>query len=210
MINQSGGYFSFIGGANSDFSKFDPKAMGEGVELVLSGSMNSTLNEVWALMRDKNKNEYFLITYKFIFNDDWTYDFISLSKQVLTGAAYPGLYNATAMIPGNKAEVDNYMPWHMDSKGISDIFFYVSDDKVYAFNVKTASEGVIIDGTKEHYAIDGVDCTEIAAPTTENPNATMIQLTVAIKDGNIPAPNGGIAVYKLNNIGGLAAQKLYS
>lgn len=109
MINQSGGYFSFIGGANSDFSKFDPKAMGEGVELVLSGSMNSTLNEVWALMRDKNKNEYFLITYKFIFNDDWTYDFISLSKQVLTGAAYPGLYNATAMIPGNKAEVDNYM-----------------------------------------------------------------------------------------------------
>ena len=48
----------------------------------------------------------------------------------------------------------------MDSKGISDIFFYVSDDKVYAFNVKTASEGVIIDGTKEHYAIDGVDCTE--------------------------------------------------
>ena len=58
MINQSGGYFSFIGGANSDFSKFDPKAMGEGVELVLSGSMNSTLNEVWALMRDKNKNKY--------------------------------------------------------------------------------------------------------------------------------------------------------
>lgn len=210
MINQSGGYFSFIGGANSDFSKFDPKAMGEGVELVLSGSMNSTLNEVWALMRDKNKNEYFLITYKFIFNDDWTYDFISLSKQVLTGAAYPGLYNATAMIPGNKAEVDNYMPWNMDSKGISDIFFYVSEDKVYAFNVKTASEGVIIDGTKEHYVIDGVDCTEVAAPTTENPNATMIQLTVAIKDGNIPAPNGGIAVYKLNNIGGLAAQKLYT
>lgn len=97
----------------------------------------------------------------------------------------------------------------MDSKGISDIFFYVSEDKVYAFNVKTASEGVIIDGTKEHYVIDGVDCTEVAAPTTENPNATMIQLTVAIKDGNIPAPNGGIAVYKLNNIGGLAAQKLY-
>lgn len=76
----------------------------------------------------------------------------------------------------------------MDSKGISDIFFYVSDDKVYAFNVKTASEGVIIDGTKEHYAIDGVDCTEVAAPTTENPNATMIQLTIAIKDGNIPRP----------------------
>ena len=66
------------------------------------------------------------------------------------------------------------------------------------------------DGTEEHYAIDGVDCTEVAAPTTENPNATMIQLTIAIKDGNIPAPNGGIAVYKLNNIGGLAAQKLYT
>ena len=67
------------------------------------------LTEVWALMRDKNKNEYFLITYKFIFNDDWTYDFISLSKQVLTGAAYPGLYNATAMIPGNKAEVIKFL-----------------------------------------------------------------------------------------------------
>ena len=88
MINQSGGYFSFIGGAIFDFSKFDPKAMGEGVELVLSGSMNSTLNEVWALMRDKNKNEYFLITYKFVFNDDWTYDFIS-SKQVLTEQPIP-------------------------------------------------------------------------------------------------------------------------
>ena len=114
------------------------------------------------------------------------------------------------MIPGNKAEVDNYMPWHMDSKGISDIFFYVSDDKVYAFNEKRLLEGVIIDGTKEHYAIDGVDCTEVAAPTTENPNATMIQLTIAIKDGNIPAQNGGIAVYKRIISVDLQHKKLYT
>ena len=51
-FNQQGGFFSSLAGVDSDFSKFDPNNMGKGVKMILSGSMNSTLDEVWALMKD--------------------------------------------------------------------------------------------------------------------------------------------------------------
>lgn len=210
MFNANGGYFSFFSGTGHDFTKFDPNAMGEGVILMASGSVNSALDKVWALMKDTNKEEYFIITYKFVYNADWTYSFVSESKSTISKGACPGLYNASDFIPGTKVKIDNYVPWDMLAPGISDVFFYVNNNKVYAFNVKTLSEGVIVDGTAENYTITGVDCTEIPAPTESNPNASFVQITVPVKDGRLSSKQGGIATYRLNSIGGLSAQKMYA
>ena len=38
---------------------------------------------------------------------------------------------------------------------------------------------------------------------------TYVQLTVAVKDRSLAGKSGGIAVYRLNNVGGLSAEKMY-
>lgn len=207
MINTNGGYFSLLGGVNNDFSKFNPGNMEKGLELIVSGSMNSSLDETWAMMKNTNTGGYILLTYKFIFNDDWTYTFVSLSKTVLSA---PGLNAATVFIAGTKPNVASSNPWIMEPTGISDVFLYLSGNKVYAFNVKSLSEGVIVDGDLENYTLTGIDCTELSWPTAADPEATAVQLTVAMKDNSLNGKQGGIAVYHLNSIGGLSAQKIYA
>ena len=207
MFNNRSGYFSFFSGSGHDFSKFDPNALGKGVQMIASGSMNSSLDEVWALM--KNEKGYFIITYKFVY-EGYTYSFVSLSRTELSQAQYPGLYQGSCFIPGTKPKVDNYIPWDIEAKGASDLFFYLSSDDVYVFNVKNLSEGVLLHGATENYTFTGLDCTEVPAPTEENPNATYVQLTVAVKDRQLTSKSGGIATYRLNHIGGISAQRIYA
>ena len=209
-FNQQGGFFSSLAGVDSDFSKFDPNNMGKGVKMILSGSMNSTLDEVWALMKDENKDEYFVITYKFTFVAWTSYTFFSLSKSALPKVSNAALYSASIFIPGTKPKIGHMNPWEMSAKGISDIFFFVSNNKVMAFNVKTLSGGVLIDGDTEGYTVTSVDCTEVAAPTETDPKASFVQLTLGIKDKKLSSKSGGIAVYRLNSIGGISAQKMYA
>ena len=209
-FNQQGGFFSSLAGVDSDFSKFDPNNMGKGVKMILSGSMNSTLDEVWALMKDENKDEYFVITYKFTFVAWTSYTFFSLSKSALSKASNADLYSASIFIPGTKPKIGHMNPWEMSAKGISDIFFFVSNNKVMAFNVKTLSGGVLIDGDTEGYTVTSVDCTEVAAPTETDPKASFVQLTLGVKDKKLSSKSGGIAVYRLNSIGGISAQKMYA
>lgn len=208
MFNNGGGYFKFFGGTGHDFSKFDPNALGEGVELIASGSMNSTLDQVWALM--KNGTGYFMITFKFVFNSDWTYNFVSLSRTELPQAQYPGLYQGHCFIPGTKPKIDNYIPWATECKGASDLFFYISNNDVYVFNVKNLSEGILLRGTAENYTFTGLDCTEMPVPTEENPKATYVQLTASVKDNKLASKPGGIVTYRLNSIGGVSVQKMYA
>lgn len=210
MINKSGGYFSFIGGVNDDYSKFNPNSVGNDLELVISGSMNSTLDDTWALMKNKNTGEYILLSYKFIFNDDWTYTFVSQAKTVLSRSDFPALYAATTLIPGTKPNVASSYPWIMEPLGVSNVFFYLSGNRLYAFNVKSLSEGVLVDGQQENYTLTGLDCTEVAWPTTEDQEATAVMLTLGIKDNSLSGKQGGIAVYKVNSIGGLSARKAYA
>ena len=209
-LNQTGGYFSFLSGVDSDFSKFDPSNMGEGVEMVLSGSMNNSLDELWALMKDRKKDEYFIITYQFTFEPWTSYTFKSLSKSLLPKSSNADLYNASIFLPGTKPKIGDPTMWDMNVSGISDIFFFINNNKVFAFNVKTLSGGSIIDGDAEGYSITGLDCTEIAAPTEENPNASFVQLTLGVKDRASSAQPGGIAVYRMNSVGGISAQKMYA
>ena len=209
-LNQQGGFFSFLSGVNSDFSKFDPSNMGDGVEMVLSGSMNSTLDELWSLMRDKNRDEYFVITYKFTFVPWTSYTFFSLSKSTLSKSTYSDLYAASLFIPGTKPAIGNPTMWDLNVSGISDVFFFVSNNKVFAFNVKTLSGGIIVDGDVEGFTITALNCTEMAAPTETNPNASFIQLTLGVKDKMLATQPGGIAVYRINSVGGVSAQKMYA
>lgn len=211
MLNTKGGYFSSIAGADDDLSKFDPSNVGKGIILVASGSMNSSLNEIWALMKNTNSGEYILLTYKFIYDfENWTYSFISLSKQIIPADKCPGLYAATIFVPGTKQFIASSYPWVMNAKGISDVLFYLSNNKVYALNVHNTSEGVIIDGNLENYTLTTLDCTEVSWPTAENPNATIPQLTLGIIDQKAGDKKGGIVTYRLDNIGGLSAHKLYA
>ena len=53
-----------------------------------------------------------------------------------------------------------------------------------------------------------MDCTEIKDP--QGIEATYVQLSVAVKDRGLTDKPGGIAVYRLNNVGGLSAEKIYA
>ena len=53
-----------------------------------------------------------------------------------------------------------------------------------------------------------MDCTEIKDP--QGVEDTYVQLTVAVKDRGLASKSGGIAVYRLNNVGGLSAEKIYA
>lgn len=75
-----------------------------------------------------------------------------------------------------RTEDRTHEPWEMSAKGISDIFFFVSNNKVMAFNVKTLSGGVLIDGDTEGYTVTSVDCTEVAAPTETDPKASFVAI----------------------------------
>lgn len=210
MVNSSGGYLSYLGGDLSDFSKFDPSDMGEGLHLVATGCVNNDLNEVWALLKDIQSIEYTLITYQIVVDENYRNGFVSVSKQVIAQNHCPGMYAAEVFVPGNKYAISTSDMWNQKVKGLSNVLFYLSDNKVYAFNTQSNSEGVLIDGAKEGYIITGIDCTEVAWPTAENQEATITQLTLSVKDQTLSGKQGGIAVYKLNSVSGLSAQKLYA
>lgn len=213
MVNMDGGYFSFISGSADDYSQFDPSSFGKNVELMASGYKNSALSQDWALMKDTEKGEFILLTFEFVtdyssYPSKWS--FKSNSRKTIARGDCPGLYAANFFRPGTKALVDSDRPWKMGVQGISDVLFYLSENRLYAFNVNTGAEGVIINGDEENYTLTGADCTLVPWPTADAPNATAIQLTLAIKDRALTGKQGGIAVYKLNDIGGLSAQKVYA
>ena len=143
-------------------------------------------------------------------DENWNEGFVSLSKQTIPQNSCPGMYAAEVFASGNKYAIRTEPPYTGKATGLGNFSFYLSGNKVYAFNTQSNSEGVLIDGAQEGYAITGLDCTEVAWPTAEQPDATITQLTLSVKDQHQSGKQGGIAVYKLNSLGGLSAQKLYA
>ena len=210
MINETGGYFSFLGGKLNDFSQFNPNHIGENIHLVATGCVEDNLNKAWALLKNTETGEYLLIKYEIVMDEKWNNGFISSFKQTLSSGSCPGMYGAETFVPGNKYAISTSNMWEQHVEGLSNICFYLSGNKVYAFNTQSYSEGVIIDGDKEGYTITGLDCKEVPSPTAEKPDATRIQLTLCVQDRGVTDKQGGIAVYQLNQIGGLSARKLYA
>lgn len=209
MINKKEtGYFSFIMGTDYDFSAFDPSNMGEGVELVIMGGQHPwRVDYSYALMKDTKKDQYLLIKCKTGFNSSWKTIFIAESKKVLDPGSYPHLYGASNFVAGNSILFDNTAPWDNYVLGVPNMFFYLKDNKVYAFNVETSSEGVLIDGDSENYTITGLSCTGMGDPNSDD---TFTRITLAIKDRSLSSRQGGIAVYRLGDLGGVTAQKMYA
>ena len=209
VVNSSGGYLGSLGGSPlTDISQFNPSDMGEGLQLMATGCIDADLNQVWALLKKSETGEHILIKYKV--NYDEGNNFTSLSKQTIPQTSCPGMYMAEVFVPGNRYAIRTGSPYTGEMKGLANVFFYLSGNKVYAFNTQSNSEGVLIDGAQEGYTITGLDCTEVAWPTAEQPDATITQLTLSVKDQHQSGKQGGIAVYKLNSLGGLSAQKLYA
>ena len=84
----------------------------------------------------------------------------------------------------------NSYPWKNYVLGQPNIFFFLSNNKIYAFNIGTLSEAVLIDGDVENYTITGMDCTEIKDP--QGVEDTYVQLTVTVKDRGLAGKSGGI------------------
>ena len=203
MGNFSGGYFSEIKEQQNDFSVFDPNNVGKGMELVTTGCVGSKLDDMYFLMKNTNTGEFVLLRCKFSFLNPKT--FTSISKTVLEKSKYPGLYAAKSFRAGNKFIVENSGRFRAIFKGLSDVFFYISNDNVYAFNVQSLVEDVIIKGADKNYAIDHLECNEVSGN-----GGAMLQMTLGIKDHSLSGKQGGIAVYRLSSIGGLTAEWLYS
>ena len=209
MVNKKGvGYFSFITGKDYDFSSYDPNDIGEGIELVIMGNQSSRTDFMWELMKNTKTGEYILLKSKTGFNSSWQTIFVAEDKKVLSKSEFPHLYEATNFIAGTKLFFANSYPWKNYVLGQPNIFFFLSNNKIYAFNIGTLSEAVLIDGDVENYTITGMDCTEIKDPQgVEN---TYVQLTVTVKDRGLAGKSGGIAIYRLDNVGGLSAEKIYA
>lgn len=209
MINKKEtGYFSFIVGTDYNFSAFDPSKMGEGVELVIMGNQNDYKpSSSWALMKDTKNNQYQLIKCKTGFNNKWQTIFIAESRKVLDPGNYPHLYGASNFVAGTTLLFDNTEPWDNYILGVPNMFFYLKDNKVYAFNVETSSDGVLIDGDSENYTITGLSCTGMGDPYSAG---AYTQITLAIKDRSLASAQGGIAVYRLSDLGGVTAKKMYA
>lgn len=209
MVNKDGvGYFSFITGKDYDFSNYDPNNIGEGIELIVMGNQSSRKDFMWELMKNTKTGEYILLKSKTGFNSSWQTIFVAEDKKVLSKSEFPHLYEALSFIAGTKLFFANSYPWKDYVLGQPNIFFFLSNNKIYAFNIGTLSEAVLIDGDVENYTITGMDCTEIKDP--QGIEATYVQLTVAVKDRGLTDKPGGIAVYRLNNVGGLSAEKIYA
>mgnify|MGYP000000619004 FL=1 len=209
MVNEKGvGYFSFITGKDYDFSSYDPNDIGEGIELVIMGNQSSRTDFMWELMKNTKTGEYILLKSKTGFNSSWQTIFVAEDKKVLSKSEFPHLYEATNFIAGTKLFFANSYPWKNYVLGQPNIFFFLSNNKIYAFNIGTLSEAVLIDGDVENYTITGMDCTEIKDP--QGVEDTYVQLTVTVKDRGLAGKSGGIAIYRLDNVGGLSAEKIYA
>ncbi len=214
VANLNGGYLDFPGGNRKDFSKFDPTDMGENVRLMATGSNGTRANRleaVWALMKNTAIGRYSLITYEIA--TDWSTwptssNFISKSNDVIDPGSCPGMYAAEAFVAGNKYSVPTNGR-QATATGMLRFLFYLSGNKIYAFNVESRAEGVIIDGAAEGYVITGLDCTQVSVPT-ENGAESVTQLTLAVKDQGLSGKQGGIATYRLDQVGGLSATKMYA
>lgn len=209
MINKKEtGYFSFIMGVDYDFSAFTPSEMGEGVELVIMGNQDAySPSSSWALMKDTKKDQYQLIKCETGFNNKWQTIFVAKSRKVLNPNSFPYLYGASNFVAGTTLLFDNTDPWDIYILGVPNMFFYLKDNKVYAFNVETSSEGVLINGDTENYIITGLSCTGMGNPYSAD---AYTQITLAIKDRSLASKQGGIAVYRLSNLGGVTARKMYA
>lgn len=207
MINTNGGYFSFLSPVSG--GKFDPSNLGEGMEMVISGSSNGSYEDYWALMKNTITGEYVMITYMFVYAN-WAYEFVTKSKTILSRSNYPNLYNGTQLTPGTSVLVTNAPPFEAYLKGISDFFFFLNDNKVFAFNVGNLSEVKLIDGSTYNYTITGIDCQHMPEPTDQNPDAFYVRLGIAVRDNALTTKSAGVAFFRLSSLAGLSATKYYA
>lgn len=208
---QLSGYFNFLDKSIVTGGHFDFNNMGKGLEMVLSGSSNESISDVWALMKDTNTDEYIMIGYVFIYDSQAkTYEVRTKQKTPLPRSKYPNLYNGTRLTPGTISGVEIKSPYSLLLKGITDYFFFLNDNKVYAFNVGTLSEIPIIDGATENFTITGLQCEQIPAPTDLDPKASYVRLGISVKDNALSTKSAGLVFYKLSRLGGLTATKYYS
>lgn len=211
MINTKGGYFSFLSNSIVTGGKFDPSNMGSGLEMVTSGCSNATNESNWALMKSSITGDYVVITYGFVYDEEeWTYEFQTREKRVLSRADYPNLYNGALFTKGTNVLVRNMNPFTIKTEGISDIFFFLSNNKVYAFNTTNFSENEIINGADHNYTITGIDCQQMPEPTQANPEANYVRLGIAVKDNALSTKTAGVVFFRLSNLGGLSATKYYA
>lgn len=212
MINDKRkGNFSFLDNSVITGGHFDFNNMGEGLEMVISGSSNETVDDVWALMRNTITDEYVMIGYVFIYDrQNNTYELRTKYKTTLSRSNYPNLYNGKLLTPGSTSGVENHRPLGPELKGITDFFFFLNDNKVYAFNVGTLAEVPLIDGATDNYTITGIRCQQIPEPTDLDPKASYVRLGIAVKDNTLSTKSAGLVFYRLSSVGGLTANKYYS
>lgn len=201
------GYFSFLSTSVITGGQFDPNNMGEGLEMVMTGYSNGSVNDIWALMKNTITDEYVMISYMFVIDKvTSTYKFMTKSKTVLSRENYPNLYNGTLLTPGTYvfAAADQALKL----RGVSDFFFFLNNNKVYAFNTSSLAEVAIIDGANYNYTITGIKCEEMPEPT--DPDVSFVRLGISVKDNALSTKSAGLVFFKLSSLGGLSVDEYYS
>lgn len=206
LRHSSGGKaYTRISGNGDVLTAFDYNDLGDGVELVIGGYYTSDPNSCWALMNSTNDDTYFIITFTFVCNSDWTYTFNALTKTTVTEDVANRLRSATTIKSGNSIIVDTMTPWSYEVTGKYGTFMYVYNNDIYSYNVLTNTDGLLLASSADNYTVDNF----LISPVTDSDEASFTRLALAVRDNSATGRKGKLVYYELNDLGGLSASKYF-
>lgn len=196
------GQFTFFSYNDVSGGDFYPNELGEGTKMLITGTFDGNVDHNWALMK-KTDNSLFLIRYKIKALRSGRFWLETQKVPQLSRELCPELYDMSFCISGTKNKVVSNSEFHSTS-GERNSFFFVTNNKVFIFDVNLGMYAPIIDGDEENFTITGMDCTLM-----NDKEGYFSQLTLCVKDRKLTGKQGGIAVYRIVKVGGTSAKKIF-
>lgn len=186
-----------------EFNFFDPGKL-TGMTMLSSG-YNSSLATVWMLMNDSNTNTRRLLGMSLQYDAP---HYTTVNKEVDRVSA-PNLYLAKNFISGSNANVLASSPYTYSMEGVSNVFFYIVNNKLYIYNIAADYEGMIVNGDVEGFDIDDVFVHSTYLVNEDDESEAFARVGLAIRDRKSSGKKGGVAYYRINYVGGITAKQYF-
>lgn len=205
-------FFYLTSGPSYVFSHFDPNAL-QGYEMVAAGTIaditEKSIGDWYSLMKNRQSGKYSILSFSFSVNEDYESDYKTLGNNEISQESCPMLYKATEILGGDTFTPATAYPWIYPRTGFAGMMFYLVNNSVYAYNVATNSEIMLIDGTASGFTIDKIVISKTAYTNSENLIAYEPRLGLCIRDNAAATKKGGVAYYRISGLGGISATQYF-
>lgn len=201
-------YSFFVNSTDGEaFKAFNPGKLA-GMKMICAGYYDNSIDKMWTLMDDSNTGNLRILSMSHE-TVNWAPVFKTLTNKEVTRTIAPKLFQATNVKSASYSYVAGSSPWAYVMKGIGNMFLYIVDNVLYAYNISNDYEGVLVDGNAAGFDIDDVFVHNTFVFDSEGKEDKFVRVGLAIRDKQGSGLKGGVAYYKVNFVGGISATQYF-